>query len=61
MEKSTDGFNFGFIFDGSGMDGRANWHMPFVMAPNNHLTLYAGTWRVWRTTNGGTNWTASAR
>ena len=57
MGKSTDGFNFDFIFDGAGMDGRANWHMPFVMAPNNHLTLYAGTWRVWRTTDGGTNWT----
>lgn len=56
MTKATDGFNFDVIFDGSGMDGRANWHMPFVMAPDNHLTLYAGTWRVWRTTNAGSSW-----
>jgi len=31
--------------------------MPFVMDPSDRLTLYAGTYRVHRTTNGGSSWT----
>ncbi|MFN8179747.1 MAG: FlgD immunoglobulin-like domain containing protein [bacterium] len=58
LEKTTNGFSFGTVFDGTGTDGRANWSMPVVMAPSDHLTLYAGTWRVWRTTNAGSTWTA---
>src|SRR5262249_31988305 len=58
LEKSTNGVSFGTIFDGTGTDGRANWSMPVIMAPNDHLTLYVGTWRVWKTTNGGTSWSA---
>src|SRR4029077_4605915 len=57
LEKSTNGISFSTIFDGTGQDGRANWSMPVIMAPNDRLTLYVGTWRVWKTANGGTSWT----
>lgn len=56
LSKSTDGFSFSVIFYGAG-DGRANWHMPFVMDPSDRQTLYAGTYRVHRTTNGGGSFT----
>ncbi|MCA9752055.1 MAG: T9SS type A sorting domain-containing protein [Gemmatimonadetes bacterium] len=57
LSKATDGSNFFSIFYGAG-DGRANWHMPFVMHPTEPQTLYAGTYRVHRTTNGGNSWSA---
>jgi photosystem II stability/assembly factor-like uncharacterized protein len=33
-----------------------NFMMPFIISPNNHLELLAGTDRVYRTTNGASNW-----
>lgn len=44
----------------SGISGtdRKNWHTPFVMDPSVPLTLYTGTQRVYRTTNGMAGWTA---
>ena len=43
----------------SGIDGgdRMNWHTPVVMDPNNAQTLYYGSHRVYRTTDGADSWT----
>jgi photosystem II stability/assembly factor-like uncharacterized protein len=59
LYKSTD---FGYYWD-SAMDGinggdRRNWSTPVVMDPSDHLTLYCGTYRVYRTTNGAGWWDA---
>ena len=35
---------------------RTNWSSPLVMDPADPSTLYFGTYRVWKTTNGGSNW-----
>lgn len=34
------------------------WVTPFAIDPTNTQTIYMGTYRVWRSTNQGTNWTA---
>ncbi len=36
---------------------RHNWNTPVVIDPVDHNTLYYGSNRLWRTTNGGSNWT----
>lgn len=57
LAYSTDGgtsFNSGRT--GIGND-RTNWSTPFVMDLTNTLTLYVGTYRVYRTVNGMQNWT----
>ena len=36
---------------------RKNWSTPFVMDPNSTLTLYTGTHRAYKTTNGMQGWT----
>lgn len=65
--KSTDGGasfqkKMNGIPAGSGLyDGttdRTQFISPFSMDPNNSNTIVAGTYRVWRTTNGADNWTA---
>jgi len=33
-----------------------SWITPFFMHPTDHLTLYSATQYVWRSTNGGSNW-----
>ena len=38
-------------------DDRVNWSAPLAMDPVNPQTLYFGTYRVWKSTNGGNNWT----
>jgi photosystem II stability/assembly factor-like uncharacterized protein len=58
LEKSTDGFNFSSAKNGISGSDRTNWHAPFVMDPNDHLTLYFGTYRVYKTTNGAASWSA---
>ena len=35
---------------------RTNWSSPLVMDPADPSTLYFGTYRIWKTTNGGSNW-----
>ena len=37
---------------------RWQWTYPIVFSPVDGKTLYAGSQRVWKTTNGGQNWTA---
>ena len=39
-------------------DDRKNWSTPYIMHPENNQTLYLGTYRIWKTTNKGDNWTA---
>jgi len=41
-----------------GTTDRVEFIAPFEMDPNNFQTLYAGTYKIYRTTNGGTNWQA---
>jgi photosystem II stability/assembly factor-like uncharacterized protein len=54
--KSTDfGYSWDYATDGIGGD-RTNWMVPVVMDPSNHLTLYYGSHRVYRSTNGAGSW-----
>ena len=41
-----------------GTSDRCEFIAPLVMDPTNSLTLVAGTYRIFRTTNGGANWSA---
>jgi hypothetical protein len=55
---STDGGTT--FFDGrTGIvsSDRTNWSTPFVMDEKHPLTLYVGTYRVYKTTNGMLSWT----
>lgn len=55
LTRSTDGGNsFSWIAQWS---DRTNWSSPFVMHPTDPQTLYFGTYRVWKTTDRGNNWT----
>lgn len=44
----------------SGINGAdpKNWSTPVVMDPSDHLTLYYGTNKIYRTTDGATSWIA---
>ncbi len=42
----------------SGTTDRAGFIAPFTMDPSDPQTIIAGTYRVYRTTNGASNWTA---
>jgi photosystem II stability/assembly factor-like uncharacterized protein len=55
--SSNPSFNYSVKSGISGSD-RTNWHAPFVMDPNNHLVLYFGTNKCYKTTNGAGSWTA---
>ena len=56
LAKSTDGgYNWTSMVDQMSAD-RKNWSAPVVMDPLNHQKLYFGTYRVWKTSNGGSNW-----
>ena len=44
------------LYDGT--TDRTQFISPFSMDPNNSSTIVAGTYRVWRTTNGAANWSA---
>ncbi len=57
MKSTNGGDSFNYVNSESWGDDRINWHMPYVMDPTDHLTLYLGTYRVHRTTNGGSSWT----
>lgn len=58
--KSTDG-GFGWFWALNGIDYNADrhgWNTPYVMDPNDHLTLYYGSNILYKTTDGGNSWTA---
>lgn len=52
------GANFNQIVNpwGSGINSSGNWVSPFVMHPTDHNSLLIGKDSVYRSTNGGTNW-----
>ncbi len=56
LYKSYDfGYNWYWAMSGVG-DERANWSMPVVMDPSDNETLYLGTYRVYRSTDGASSW-----
>ena len=58
LHKSTNGGNgMNPIYDYWSSD-RVNWSAPVVMHPQVPQTLYFGTYRVWKSTNGGNSWSA---
>ncbi|MBP6977751.1 MAG: hypothetical protein KBB71_05520 [Lentimicrobiaceae bacterium] len=58
LYKSTDGgYDFNYIAWSMSGD-RTNWSSPLVMHPEVPNTLYFGTYRIWKTLNGGFQWTA---
>ncbi len=61
LSKSTDGgYNWYWAQNGitPSPDEPHGWSTPVVMDPNNHLVLYYGTDRVYRTSDGADLWTA---
>jgi len=58
LYKSTNG-GYDFSYIAYSMSGdRTNWSSPYVMHPTDPNTLYFGTYRIWKTTNGGSSWNA---
>ncbi len=59
LVKSTNGGN-SFYQAQSGISSydRTNWSTPVIMDPNDHLVLYYGANRLYKTTNGAGLWTA---
>ena len=56
--KSTNGgVWFSSAMDGIASGDRTNWHTPVVMDPTDPQTLYYGSQRVYRSTDGAENWT----
>lgn len=58
LHRSTNGGNSMTAIYYSWSSDRVNWSAPVVMHPVNSQTLYFGTYRVWKTTNRGSTWTA---
>jgi photosystem II stability/assembly factor-like uncharacterized protein len=57
LYKSTDtGYNWDWAMDGISGSDRTNWATPVVMDPSDNLTLYYGSHRVYRTTDGAGWW-----
>jgi len=55
LQKSTDGGN---SFTDISPSAAGAWTTPYVMDPNDHLTLYAGYDDVYKTIDGGASWNA---
>lgn len=59
LGRSTDGGNnFVDALNGIPDGDRRNWSTPVVMDPTNPLTLYYGTFRVFRSVNRAVSWTS---
>jgi len=59
IAKSINGgVSFSPVRNGINSADRFNWNTPFVMDPSDHNTLYLGTHRLYRTTNGASQWVA---
>jgi photosystem II stability/assembly factor-like uncharacterized protein len=54
--KSTDGGNSMDYIAWSWEDDRVNWSAPLAMDPVDPDVLYFGTYRIWKSTNGGWSW-----
>lgn len=58
FEKKMNGIPLAGPNTYDGTSDRTQFISPFSMDPNNSSTIVAGTYRVWRTTNGATSWSA---
>ena len=59
LAKSTNGGNnFYPATSGISSSDRTNWSTPVIMDPNNHLVLYYGANRLYKTINGADYWNA---
>jgi len=58
LHKSTNSGNSMNYIAGYWESDRVNWSAPVIMHPSEPNTLYFGTYRVWKTTNGGNSWNA---
>ena len=58
VARSTTGPNGNYGYITGSIGDSANWVTPYVLDPVNPDKMYLGTYRVWRSTNRGTNWTA---
>jgi photosystem II stability/assembly factor-like uncharacterized protein len=57
--KSTNGgLSFSGALNGVNSSDRRNWSTPVAMDPSDPNTLYYGTYRLYKTTNGAQNWSA---
>ena len=57
LRKSIDlGYSWIFMMDGIHEEDRRNWCTPVVMDEVDHMTLYYGSHRLYKTTNGGGVW-----
>jgi len=54
--KSTDGGNNMDYIGWNWEDDRVNWSAPLAMDPVDPNVLYFGTYRIWKSTNGGWSW-----
>lgn len=61
IHRTTDGgLNWTNITNGiEAGSGSANFIAPFILSPSNPNILYAGATKIFKTTNGGTNWFAT--
>ena len=58
-ESTNGGYSFDWALgDMDYYADRHNWCTPFAMDPSDHNTLYYGSNRLYRTTNGGNDWVA---
>ncbi len=58
LHKSTNGGYWMNPINSYWSTDRVNWSAPVIMHPEIPTTLYFGTYRVWKSTNGGTSWNA---
>ncbi|MBU1700873.1 MAG: hypothetical protein KJ831_12070, partial [Candidatus Eisenbacteria bacterium] len=57
LNKSVDGgFYFSDALNGISSSNRRNWSTPVVMDPSDPQTLYYGTYKIYKTTNGASYW-----
>ncbi len=57
LYKTNDGGISMYYIGNSWQSDRTNWSSPYVMHPVDPEILYFGTYRVWKTTDGGYTWT----
>ena len=64
IRRSTTGGGGGYSSivgsNGSGVNEGGAWLTPYIMSPSDHNTLFVGKSTVYKTTDGGANWTAGA-
>jgi len=59
ISKSTDGEQrWNTVMNGINLQDNVNFVMPLIMSPGSNTELLAGTDHVYRTTDGGSSWTA---